>query len=280
MKLWEVMQSGDATRTYDDHHSCGGGYTPLDVGGAGGRYTLAVEEVHQEDTPYMLGRSLAVGTSKVPFCACECLKCNENMNMLLSKIETLIEAQLVTKATINKLISERGIYPSSRISEPFTPIGVKRRRNQISRTLTSAKKKVVGTPKITANQPMERLSVNLYKYADDKKKKKIQQMIKLKRSTKNLYTIHEFNYQDFECMTNMDRCNFIELLQQMQQLLHLLQQLNEFAATDAIVVAYTLSEESLKPGAIQLKQSLDEHNFTDYFLDYYKGVRPYPGGVP
>ncbi|MCD9645425.1 hypothetical protein HAX54_034309 [Datura stramonium] len=41
-----------------------------------------------------------------------------------------------------------------------------------------------------------------------------------------------------------------------------------------------LSEKSLNSSAIQLKQSLDKHDFTDYFLDYCKGVRPYPGGVP
>ncbi|MCD7464281.1 hypothetical protein HAX54_052399 [Datura stramonium] len=114
--------AGDATRTNDDHHSCGGGYTPLDAGGAGdtggvgdaggagGRYTLAAEEVRrQEDTPYRLGRSSVVGTSKVPSCSCECLKCNENMNMLLSNIESLTEAQGVTEAVINKLISKREI---------------------------------------------------------------------------------------------------------------------------------------------------------------------------
>ncbi|MCE3216826.1 hypothetical protein HAX54_008312, partial [Datura stramonium] len=73
----EIMANyavGDATRTDDDHHSCGSGYTPLDAGGAGdtgdasgagGRYTLAAEEVRrQEDTPYILGRSSVVGTSK------------------------------------------------------------------------------------------------------------------------------------------------------------------------------------------------------------------------
>ncbi|MCD7458020.1 hypothetical protein HAX54_036953 [Datura stramonium] len=57
----EVVASyaaGNATRTNDDHHSCGGGYTPLDaggvgdVGGASGRYILTAEEVrYQEDTP-------------------------------------------------------------------------------------------------------------------------------------------------------------------------------------------------------------------------------------
>ncbi|MCE3049330.1 hypothetical protein HAX54_044609 [Datura stramonium] len=79
----EVVASyvaGDATRTDDDHHSCGGGYTPLDTGGAGdaggvgdagGRYTPAAEKVRrQEDTPYRLGRSSVVGTSKVSSCAC------------------------------------------------------------------------------------------------------------------------------------------------------------------------------------------------------------------
>ncbi|MCE5165681.1 hypothetical protein HAX54_011579, partial [Datura stramonium] len=54
------------------------------------------------------------------------------------------------------------------------------------RALASAKKKVVGTLKMTVDQPTERLPINLYKYAYDKKKKKIQQMIKLRRSTKNL----------------------------------------------------------------------------------------------
>ncbi|MCD7460476.1 hypothetical protein HAX54_043607 [Datura stramonium] len=77
--------AGDATRTNDDHYSCGGGYTSLD---AGGRYTQAIEE-----------------------------------------IEALTEAQGVTEAAINKLISKRGIYPSSRILDPFNPVGVKRRRN-------------------------------------------------------------------------------------------------------------------------------------------------------
>ncbi|MCE0480784.1 hypothetical protein HAX54_037893, partial [Datura stramonium] len=98
----EVVASyaaGDAKRTDDHHHSCGGRYTPLDAGGAGdagcigdaggagGRYTSTAEEVQrQEDTPYRLGRSSIFVTSKVPSCACECLKCNENMNMLFSKI--------------------------------------------------------------------------------------------------------------------------------------------------------------------------------------------------
>ncbi|MCD7462909.1 hypothetical protein HAX54_049617 [Datura stramonium] len=156
----EVVASyaaGDATRTNDDHHSFGGGYTPLDAGdagGASGKYTPAVEKVRrQEDTPYRLGRSSAVGTSK---------------------IEALTEAQGMIEVVINKLISKRGIYPSSRISESFTPISMKKRRNQISRALTSAKNKVAGTPKMTTDQPTERLSVNLYKYADDRKKKKIQ----------------------------------------------------------------------------------------------------------
>ncbi|MCE3051397.1 hypothetical protein HAX54_049729 [Datura stramonium] len=128
-KVVESYATGDVTRTDDDHHSCGGGYTPLD---AGGRYTPPVE-----------------------------------------KIEALIEAQGVTEAIINKLISKRGIYPSLRISEHFTLVSVKRRRNQIFKALASAKKKVVGTPKMTDGQPTERLLVNLYKYADYKKKKKI-----------------------------------------------------------------------------------------------------------
>ncbi|MCD9642297.1 hypothetical protein HAX54_029000 [Datura stramonium] len=99
----------------EDHHSCGGGYTLLDVGGVGGRYT------------------------PVPSCACDYLKCNKNMSLLFSKIEALAESKGVTEAVINKLISKQDIYPSSRISEPFTPIGV--RGGEISKALASAKKK-------------------------------------------------------------------------------------------------------------------------------------------
>ncbi|MCD9639059.1 hypothetical protein HAX54_023340 [Datura stramonium] len=106
MKLWRVMKP--VMQQEQDHHSCGGGYTPLGPGGAGGRYTPTVEEVQrQEDTSYMLGRSSAVGTSKVPSCTCECLKCNENMNMLLSKIEASTEAQGVKEACIDKLTAKR-----------------------------------------------------------------------------------------------------------------------------------------------------------------------------
>ncbi|MCD9559304.1 hypothetical protein HAX54_017180 [Datura stramonium] len=221
----------------DDLINCGGGYTLL---GAGGGYTSAVEDVrHQKDTPYILGRSSAVGASKVPFCACEFLKCNENMNILLSKIDVLTEAQGVTEEAINKLIYKRDINLSSRISEPFTPIGVKRRRNQNSKALTGAKRKATNTPKMMDDQPTKRLRANIYKYGDDKKKNKIQQMIKTKRSTKILCTIPEFNYLDFDCMTDMDR-----------------------------------------GWEDWLKQSLDDYKFSDYFLNYCKGARPYPGGVP
>ncbi|MCD7455981.1 hypothetical protein HAX54_030374 [Datura stramonium] len=135
-EISEVVASviaGDAIRINEDHHSYGGGYTPFGVGGAGGRYTLVGEDMqHQEDTSYMLGRSSTVATSK---------------------IEALTKAQGVTKPTINKLISKKGIYPSSRISKPFTPIGVKRRRNQNFKAMANTKKKNANTPKMMVDQP-------------------------------------------------------------------------------------------------------------------------------
>ncbi|MCD9642570.1 hypothetical protein HAX54_029443 [Datura stramonium] len=43
----------DVTRTDDDLHSCGGGYTPLDAGGAGGRYAPAVEKALPRGVPWL-----------------------------------------------------------------------------------------------------------------------------------------------------------------------------------------------------------------------------------
>ncbi|MCE5166660.1 hypothetical protein HAX54_023613, partial [Datura stramonium] len=147
----EVVASyaaGDATRIDDHHHCCGGGFTPLDAGGtgdaggvrdaggAGGKYTSAAEEVRrQEDTPYRLDRSSIVGTSKVPSFACECLKCNENMNMLLSKIENI---------------------------RAFYSYCCEEKEKSNFWALANAKKKAAGTPKMTADQPTERLPVNPY----------------------------------------------------------------------------------------------------------------------
>ncbi|MCD7453803.1 hypothetical protein HAX54_022194 [Datura stramonium] len=124
-EIVESVVTNGAIRMNEDHQSSGGAYTPL-----GGKNTSVVEDIrHHEDTPYILGGSSTVGVSKVPSCACEYLKCIENMSSLISKIEAFIEAQEVIEATINKLISKRGIKTSSSISEPFTPIGVKWRRN-------------------------------------------------------------------------------------------------------------------------------------------------------
>lgn len=40
-----------------------------------------------------------------------------------------------------------------------------------------------------------------------------------------------------------------------------------------------LFETSLKLGDVKLKHHLDEYQFQDYFIDYYKGARTYFDGV-
>ncbi|MCD7471074.1 hypothetical protein HAX54_011356, partial [Datura stramonium] len=93
----EVVESyagGDTTRIDDDLYSCGGEYTPLDIGGAGGKYTPLLRKF---DVKKILHTCW---------------------------IEALTEAQGMTEASINKLISKRDIYSSSRISKPFTIVGV------------------------------------------------------------------------------------------------------------------------------------------------------------
>ncbi|MCD7463718.1 hypothetical protein HAX54_051214 [Datura stramonium] len=135
----EVVASyaaGDAIRTNDDHHSCGDIYIPLDVGGDG--------------DPGGVGDGDAGGASGRYTPATEEVRRQEDTPYMLGRFS---------------------VVGTSKDTKPFTPIAVKRMRNQISRALASAKKKVAGTPKMTTDQPMERLLVNLYKYADDKKKK-------------------------------------------------------------------------------------------------------------
>ncbi|MCD7468262.1 hypothetical protein HAX54_006278, partial [Datura stramonium] len=132
--IYEVVASvasGGATRMDEDHQSWVVVVLVMlmvtfgDVDGIGGDvgYTPLSKDVRRyEDTPYMLGKcsTACVDTSKVHSCACEYHKCNKNMNLLISKIEALTEAQGETEAVTNKLIFKKGIKPSSRMSEPFS----------------------------------------------------------------------------------------------------------------------------------------------------------------
>ncbi|MCD7448013.1 hypothetical protein HAX54_036833 [Datura stramonium] len=59
--------------------------------------------------------------------------------------------------------------PSSKISEPYTPFLVKRRKKQISKALAIAKEKAKNTLSVMAGGQMERQQVDVYKRTDPKK---------------------------------------------------------------------------------------------------------------
>lgn len=54
------------------------------------------------------------------------------------------------------------------------------------------------------DQQIKYLSIDIYQKANDDKKKKLQQSINKKQPVKTIYTIHEFNYKDFEIMMGMN----------------------------------------------------------------------------
>ncbi|MCD7452904.1 hypothetical protein HAX54_018579 [Datura stramonium] len=125
----------------------GGYYTNVgSVGGGGGGegFSPINEEVRcPPKTPFTRGESstVGVGTSKESSCFCKCLKCIEKIDSLILRMKSL-------ENIVKILISKRGVKPSSKISDLYTPNVVKRRKRQISKALTRAKKKAKNTPRV------------------------------------------------------------------------------------------------------------------------------------
>ncbi|MCE0480924.1 hypothetical protein HAX54_038155, partial [Datura stramonium] len=107
--------------------------------------------------------------------------------------------------SINKLIFKRGIAVSRISSLLLLVIREEEEKSNFLETPSANKKKVLDALKMTDDRPTERLSVNLYKYAEMiRRKRKFSEMIKLEISQDHT-PMHEFNYQEFDCMTNMDK---------------------------------------------------------------------------
>ncbi|MCD7458785.1 hypothetical protein HAX54_039164 [Datura stramonium] len=151
---------GDATPPNFGVNDGGGEYSPnvggdfggVDSGGGGEGFSPINEEVRCPlKTPFTWGESYNVGAgaSKEPSCFCKCLKCTEKIDSLILKVQYLED-------TVKVLISKRGIKPSSKISNPYTPDVVKRRRRQISKALRSAKRKAKNTPRVMIGDQIEK----------------------------------------------------------------------------------------------------------------------------
>ncbi|MCE3049683.1 hypothetical protein HAX54_045519 [Datura stramonium] len=239
----------------------GGGYSPnvggdfggVDGGGGGEGFSSINEEVRfpPEETPFTRGESstVGVGISKEPSCFCKCLKCTEKIDSLILKVQSLED-------TVKVLISKRGVNPSSKISDLYTLDVVKRRKRQISKALTSAKKKAKNTPRVMVDDQIQRQHVDVYKRINSQKMRDIKEMLKHKSEIKELYTMHSFNYVDFDIMLDMDKW------------------------WEDYDVYKMLFDKSLIAGAVPWRECIDSFVFDNFYLGYCRGEKSFPGGVP
>uniref|UniRef100_M1BVY5 Uncharacterized protein n=1 Tax=Solanum tuberosum TaxID=4113 RepID=M1BVY5_SOLTU len=66
--------------------------------------------------------------------ACKCEECKNKEAQLISIGEDVKKSLDALTSAVKELISKRGVIPSRKISEPFTPLKIKRRKkNQFSR---------------------------------------------------------------------------------------------------------------------------------------------------
>lgn len=110
----------------------GRGFGDVSGGFGVGRSSLIDENVPRpQETP---------STNKVP----SCKLCHDSIDLLTTNKESidLLTARIESlEKTIVAIMSTRGVRPSSNISKPYTPDLVRRRKRQISKALSSVKKK-------------------------------------------------------------------------------------------------------------------------------------------
>ncbi|KAH0689196.1 hypothetical protein KY289_016554 [Solanum tuberosum] len=75
-------------------------------------------------------------------------ECKNKEARLISTDEDVKKSLDALTSAVKELISKRGVIPSRKISEPFTPLKIKRRRKSISKILSNMKKRqqIVATP--------------------------------------------------------------------------------------------------------------------------------------
>ncbi|XP_060181448.1 uncharacterized protein LOC132611056 [Lycium barbarum] len=279
---------GLADKRRDDDGGGGvGGYTPQS--GGGGQTT---------DIPYRLGRysSFGAGSSKVYSCACECSTCRLKMEGLINKVEELLQAQKDMNSAIKSMMSKRGVQPSKKLSSPYTPIGIRKRAKTISKALADCRARKTSTPqKSIATPPAEVVpqvlkKVDIFKRVNPPKKKKLETLIKSKKSGRALYSMHEFGAEDFKVMTNMHEwwedwyVDEILLLMRMRQLNFP----EHYDSSDRIMDLnfyhhcrnryLGLSDESTNVGVVPYDQRLALFMWDDDGLAFPRGSVPYPGG--
>ena len=153
-------------------------------------------------TPFS-GHTTSFGPSSSSCSACKCQECKHRHDNLISSIDALTVA-------VKELTSKRGVIPSRKITEPFTPLEVKRRKRAISKVLSDIKSRKIATPLPCTVEQLPRAigeqgelkKVNVYKLVNATRKAKLNALMKSKKAPEE-YSMHQFSAKDFQNMTNM-----------------------------------------------------------------------------
>ncbi|KAH0753936.1 hypothetical protein KY290_024206 [Solanum tuberosum] len=116
----------------------------VDIGDAGaksgGEHVDDVGGIYGGFTPFN-GHTTSFAPSSSSCSASKCEECKNKEAQLISTGEEVKKFLDALSSVVKELISKRGVIPSRKISEPFTPLKIKRRRKSISKILSNMKKR-------------------------------------------------------------------------------------------------------------------------------------------
>ncbi|KAH0731586.1 hypothetical protein KY289_002774 [Solanum tuberosum] len=107
---------------------------------SGGEHVDDVGGIYGGFTPFS-GHTTSFAPSSSSCSACKCEECKNKEAQLISTGEDVKKSLDALTSAVKELISKRGVIPSRKISEPFTPLKIKRRRKSISKILSNMKKR-------------------------------------------------------------------------------------------------------------------------------------------
>ncbi|KAG5617242.1 hypothetical protein H5410_017066 [Solanum commersonii] len=107
---------------------------------SGSEHVDDVGGIYGEFTPFS-GHTTSFVCSSSSCSACKCEECKNKEARLISTGEDVKKSLDALTSVVKELISKRGVIPSRKISEPFTPLKIKRRRKSISKILSNMKKR-------------------------------------------------------------------------------------------------------------------------------------------
>ncbi|KAH0659331.1 hypothetical protein KY289_028079 [Solanum tuberosum] len=113
----------------------------VDIGAkSGGEHVDDVGGIYGGFTPFS-GHTTSFAPSSSSCSACKCEECKNKEAQLISTGEDVKKSLDALTSVVKELISKRGVIPSRKISKPFTPLKIKRRRKSISKILSNMKKR-------------------------------------------------------------------------------------------------------------------------------------------